>query len=177
MPDIKEREINTIGFQTGQEIRIFTIGDREMGVSEANVAAVKDISEREATRCQQRAGVCLKDFGGFWTNLATLFNGPLAEYNNRLLRKMTLPVMVPKGIGLSQLPDSGARFLVVLSSGNWHGVILCSQVHEQPILLGSFTPSRNGDVSGLIERSNVDDILLIDVISLLKREGFLTVVV
>ena len=137
-------------FQTGQEIRVLSVGNREMAVPEEYIAAVKEINDRQSAKCLQQASVRLKDLAGFWADLTEEFVGPLSRYDRGVLKKMILPVMIPKGIGLSELPDSEARSLVVLSAGNWHGVILCSQVHEQPILLGHFSVARNGDVAGEI---------------------------
>ncbi len=163
-------------FQTGQEIRVLSVGNREMAVPEEYIAAVKEINDRQSAKCLQQASVRLKDLAGFWADLTEEFVGPLSRYDRGVLKKMILPVMIPKGIGLSELPDSEARSLVVLSAGNWHGVILCSKVHEQPVLPGHFSVARNGDVAGEIMRTNVEAVLLIDAVSLLKREGFLTVV-
>lgn len=169
-----ERDNGSFLFQAGQEIRLLSCGSRSMAVPEGNIAAIKELHGKQPAKYSKQGSVPLRDLGRFWSDLSDEFNGPLADYSSSFLKKMSLPVMVPKGIGFSELPDTGASFLVVLSSGNWHGVVLASFVEEQPILLGNFDLGRNGDVAGQIERTNLDAILLIDVVSLLKREGFLT---
>jgi hypothetical protein len=81
--------------------------------------------------------------------------------------------MVPQGIDLPDTPDTNARNLLVLSNGSWHGIILCGQVEPLPQSMIQFHKKQNGDIAGTGYLENDKEILLLDSLSILRREGFL----
>lgn len=163
-------------WKTGQAVRRMSVNGRVIVVPEANISLIKEIDEKSREKYVKNSRVPLNDFRRFMHGLAGQFNGELSTIKDSKLKKIVLPVMVPHGFGLPDLPDKRADAAVLVHEGHWNGVILCTEVGGTAGEMSEFTPSGNGDEVGTGLLDNGEQVLLINVVSLLKREGFLVMV-
>lgn len=84
--------------------------------------------------------------------------------------------MNPSGIGLPEIPDASATKLVVVTSGQWNGVLFCTDVAGEPAALSGLEKAKNGDILGLATLKNGEELSLLNLESIIKREGFLSMV-
>jgi len=94
---------------------------------------------------------------------------------NNKLKKINLPILSPQGGDFPEYPDEKADTLIVISNGNWHGIIACSELDPTPQSMVKFKKRTNGDIAGTGFLENGDSITLLDSLVLLRREGFLLV--
>jgi len=114
----------------------------------------------------------IKDFGRFLQRLAGRFKGPLAAIPSRHLKKLNLPLVMPRGGGLPQLPDEQAKHLVVLSYDQRHGVIF-GTITAQDRAISHWQAAADGDIGGQVTLDDENSYPLLNHRSLLEREGFL----
>ncbi len=171
-----EREDWNISLSPADEFRQIVIGGTVAAISEKNVSLISPVDPARLLNYLKTSNVPLKNFGGFMKKLSTRFKGSLSTVTDRKLKKLSFPVMVPQGLGLPDTPDKNATSLVVVSNGQWHGVILCCDVYAEPKNMVRFHKERNGDISGTGFLDSGDEIPLLNVTSILKREGFLLTV-
>jgi len=78
-----------------------------------------------------------------------------------------------RGMTLADIPDEEAAMLVVVSNGNWHGVIFCRSLEPQATPLLSLDRAKNGDIAGPARLEEDKELHLLNIGQLLEREGFL----
>jgi len=156
-------------------IRLLTIGKTTIGIPDSDIALISPLSNSQRARYLKSGSVPLNDFSRFMKNLARQFKGPLSKFKESILKQMTLPVMTPMSIDLPAIPDETATALIVVGDGQWNGVILCAKISEAVPAMTRFQKARNGDISGFGYLKDSTKIPLLNVISVLRREGFLTV--
>lgn len=160
----------------GTSYRCITIGELTLGIEEEILAFISTLSVKKRQAYTKTSHIPLKDFTPFFGSLARQFHGPLAAIKSGKLKKLELPLMVPQGVGLPTIPDEDAQFLLVISCGQWHGVIFASNVSEELRLLRSFTRGRNGDIAGCGVMDDESLLPLLNPTTLVEREGFLATV-
>ena len=169
----KIAEAKPLPIQPGAMIRSLTIGKLSLAIAEEHIALIKPLSPKKKNIYIQSSQIPLKDLGGWFRGLARQMKGPLALLKNGKLKKLILPLMIPRGIGLTDIPDEEAAMLVVVSNGNWHGVILCRSLEQEATPLLSLTLAKNGDIVGPARLGEDQELQLLNVSRLLEREGFL----
>lgn len=158
--------------QPGAMIRPVTMGKMALAIAEERIALVKPLSPKKRTEYIKNNRVPLSDLGSWFNSLSSQMKGPLALIKNSKLKKLNLPLMIPQGFGLEELPNEEAAMLVVVSMGEWHGVIFCREVREATPLL-SLNQAKNGDLAGAAGVGEKQELQLLNISQLLKREGFL----
>jgi hypothetical protein len=160
----------------GTTFRVITIGELTIGIEEEAIALISTLAPKKRKAYTKTSHIPLKDFTPFIGSLARQFHGPLAAIKSSKLKKLELPLMTPQGVGLPAIPDENAEFLLVISCGQWHGVLFASLVTEELRLLRSFTKARNGDIAGSGLMDDEAPLPLLNPVPLVEREGFLAAV-
>ena len=163
-------------FHSGTLVRKLIIYRNPLAIKEEFIALVKTVTPKKRKQYYKNSNVPLKDFSRLFGGIASQFTGNLSTIKDGKLKKLTLPVMNPSGIGMPEIPDESATKLVVVTSGQWNGVIFCTDVAEEPAALSSFNKAKNGDILGKATVQNNEELSLLNLESILKREGFLSMV-
>ena len=169
----KTAEAKPLPIQPGAMIRPITIGKLSLAIAEEHIALIKPLSPKKRKKYIQSSQIPLKDLAGWFRRLSSQMQGPLALLKNGKLKKMILPLMVPRGMGLSDIPDEEATVLVVVSSGHWHGVLFCRGLAQEAAPLLSLARGKNGDIVGPARLGEDQELQLLHISKLLEREGFL----
>lgn len=162
-----------LSIQPGAMLRSIAIGKLALAIAEEHIALIKPLSPKRRKKYIKSSQIPLKALGGWFRRLSRQMKGPLAQIKNGKLKKLLLPIMIPLGMGLSDLPDEEATMLVVVSSGHWHGVILCRSLGQEAAPLLSLTRAKNGDIVGSARLGENQELPLLNLSQLLEREGFL----
>lgn len=152
----------------------FRIGTMQLGIAQDNLAMIRPVSVKDRTRYLKANQVPLKDFTGFLQRLSSQFKGELATMKSSRLKRLALPLVTPKGIGLLSMPDEKADHLLVLTVNQRHGILLCSDISPDIGLLQGFQIGKNGDIAGLAFLDGEKTVPLLNTCSILEREGFLS---
>lgn len=158
------------------ELREVFIGGSPLAIEESSIALIRSLSEKKRKNYLKTNHIPLKDLSRFMRNLSSEMKGELSAIKNSKLKKLNLPLMVPGGIGLLSIPDENATNLIVLSHGQWHGVIFCSNIANEVRTMVKFKKAKNGDIAGIGFVENDREIPLLNSVSLVTREGFLAMV-
>ena len=169
----KIAEAKPLPIQPGALIRPVTIGKLTLAIAEEHIALIKPLSPKKRKLYIKTSQLRLKDLSCWFRRLSSRMLGPLAMLKNGKLKKLTLPLVIPRGIGLTDIPDEEATMLVVVSSGHWHGVILCRRLEPEATPLLSLAWAKNGDIIGLARLGDDQELQLLNIGQLLEREGFL----
>lgn len=160
--------------QQGEEMLLVRIGNFPLLVARSAIALQEKLKPRARSAYLASSQVALRDFSPLLGRLAGRFQGGLSQIPGSRLKKMHLPLVIPKGGGLPLLPDDQAQHLLVLSHGQWHGIIFGTLEDSLLLPLEHFQAAANGDIAGLGTTGDASYPLL-NPRSLLEREGFLTV--
>lgn len=152
------------------------IGEVSVAVPAENIALVRPLSKQKKALYMKNSHIPLKDLTRFMRSLAKELQGELAKIKDSKLKKLILPLMVPRGLDLPHLPDENATDLVILTTGLWHGIIFCSGVEVEAKTMVKFKKARNGDIAGIGSLEGGGEIQLLDAASILSREGFLAMI-
>jgi len=155
-------------------VRSLVVGDVRVVIPEGAVALARPLKPGKRASYLQGGRLPLADLAGFLQGLAGQFHGPLAEMKDRQLKKLALPVMTPHGVGLPEMPDEAAEWLVVVSHGNRHGALFCRDFGTEAVVMSRFQKGKNGDISGSAYWESGGQAPFLDVEELLRREGFLS---
>jgi hypothetical protein len=158
------------------ELRGITLAGSLVYIQENAIALVREVKKDKLQEYLKKSNVPLKDFGSFFKRLAKQFKGSLAMIPDKKLKKLTLPIMVPTGHLLADVPDENGLQLVFVTNGQWNGVIVCSDVAREPVTMVKFRNAKNGDFVGVGFSEGGLELPLLNVVSILRREGFLTMV-
>lgn len=157
-------------------LRELIFDDISLYVEESSISFIRKISVSRQRNYIRNSSVPLKDFASLFRGLAKQFKGHLSNISDKKLKKLTLPVMMPQGFGVPESLNSQALTLVCVSKGQWNGALLCSSVREGTTSMVKFQVARNGDILGNGFCEEGRKMFLLDIASLLRREGFLTMV-
>ncbi|MBU0729439.1 MAG: hypothetical protein KKE17_02055 [Proteobacteria bacterium] len=150
------------------KVKIHTL---EIGILEHDIAAHKAVDKETCTKYITEGKVPLKDFAHFMRSLSKQFKGSLSEIKDAPLKEIMLPVMVPKGYSLPEKPDNAADGVIIVWNGENNGAILCSELPEKPMAMTKFKKESMADFAVVSFVENDQQIPLLNVVSLLKREG------
>lgn len=158
------------------ELRELIFDNISLFIEESAISLIRKVSPGRQKNYIQQGSVSLKDFSGIFRGLARQFKGHLSNIPDRKLKKLTLPVMVPQGFDLPEIPGTDALILICVTNGQWNGALLCSSVSEVTTTMVKFQDARNGDMLGNGFCEEGRKLSLLDSVSLLRREGLLTMV-
>lgn len=156
-------------------VKILTIGGALIALQSSAIGMLRTISPSVAELYLQNATVPLKDFSRFLQKLTHQFTGSLATVDERTLLSLSLPIMVPQGNDLPETPSPSSSSLVIISSGNRHGAILCESIEEHEQTMIQFAKQQNGDIAGTAYMEDGDTFPLLDPFAMLQREGILLI--
>lgn len=156
-------------------VRVLTMGGTLIAIQSNAIAMLRPITPSMASLYLQNATVPLKDFAKFLQKLAHQFNGSLALVDEKTLMGLNLPVMIPQGHDLPETPSSSSSILVLLSSGNRHGAIVCEAALDTAQIMTQFTKQHNGDIAGNAYMEDGGTFPLLDPFTILQREGILLI--
>ena len=169
----KKSEAKPLPIEPGALLRPITIGKLSLAITEEHIALIKPLSPKKRKAYIKNSQVPLKDLGGWLSSLSAQMRGPLSQLKNGKLKKFILPLVIPKGVGFTDFPDEEATMLVVVSSGQWHGVLFCRRLEPEAAPMLSLTRAKNGDIAGSVRLEEDQELQLLNVGQLLEREGFL----
>lgn len=158
------------------ELREIILDGSRVYIQESAIAMIREVAKSKQSGYIKNCYVPLKDFGGLFRSLAKQFKGSLSTIPDKKLKKLALPIMVPRGMGLPDIPDENGSKLVFVTNGQWNGILVCSEVGAEPVTMVKFQKAKNGDVVGVGYAKDGLEFPLLNVVSILRREGFLTMV-
>lgn len=158
------------------ELRGITVAGSLVYIQENAIALIREVTKDKVQEYLKNSNVPLRDFGSFFKRLARQFKGSLATIPDKKLKKLTLPIIVPTGHLLADVPDENGSQLVFVTNGQWNGVIVCSDVAREAVTMVKFKNAKNGDFVGIGFSEDGLALPLLNVVSILRREGFLTMV-
>ncbi len=137
------------------------------------VALTQRLKPAIMRRCLTTNHLPLKYLSGFMQKLAPRLNSRLSELKERKLKKISLPLIIPRGVILSARLDKEASILMIISHDNWHGVLACAEMSPKLSVMTRFAKQRNGDIAGIGYIDDEQQVMVLDALQILKREGFL----
>lgn len=155
------------------EMRELVINGIKLAIPVEIIAMVRQLKPARLKSCLHSSHVPLKYFAGFMQRLSRRLTGSLAGIKDSKLKKMILPIITPRGFEFPEVPDQQASTLVIISNGNWHGVLACSEVQDEIPLMVEFEKQKNGDIAGFGYLEDGRQVMLLDSQAILRREGFL----
>ncbi|MEW6289460.1 MAG: hypothetical protein AB1545_06360 [Thermodesulfobacteriota bacterium] len=158
------------------ELRGITVAGSLVYIQENAIALIREVTKDKVQEYLKNSNVPLRDFGSFFKRLGKQFKGSLATIPDKKLKKLTLPIIVPTGHLLADVPDENGSQLVFVTNGQWNGVIVCSDVAREAVTMVKFKNAKNGDFVGIGFSEEGLALPLLNVVSILRREGFLTMV-
>jgi hypothetical protein len=173
---VRESEENQVKNCPATQLRGITLAGSLVFIQENAIAMLREVTKDKQQEYLKNSYVPLKDFSTFFKRLAKQFKGSLSNIPDKKLKKLTLPIMVPTGLFLEEIPDENGLHLVFVANGQWNGVIACSEVAKDTVTMVKFKSAKNGDFVGFGYAENGQELPLLNVVSILRREGFLTMV-
>jgi hypothetical protein len=158
------------------DLREIIIEDRCIGLPEEAIAMIRPLASASREKYLREGLVPLGDFTRLFSSLSGQFEGMLASIPDRKLKKLVLPVISFRTVGMPELPDAQATTLLVLSFGHWHGVLFCSGVGKELRTMVKIRKAANGDIVGIGILKDGGELPVANVADLLRREGFLAIV-
>lgn len=166
----KAAETRPLPIQPEVIVRPITIGRLALAIAEKDIAIIKPLSPKMRKRYIKNKQIPLKELVSWFRSLSGQMQGPLALLKNGELKKLQLPLMIPKGIELADIPDEEANMLVVVSKGHRHGVIFCQLVQDATPLF-FMAREKNDDIFGPAQLEEGQEVQLLNLNRLLRREG------
>jgi len=161
--------------QIGESFQVIRIGEQALAVAGSAIALTAKLRPRRRAAYLASCQIPLKDFNPLFGNLSRRFQGPLSTIPAGRLKKLNLPLVTPKGGDLPELPEEEAADLMIISHGQWQGVLFGHLETTTPLTLQRFEAAANGDIAGLGTMEGDSVYHLLNHRALLEREGFLAV--
>jgi hypothetical protein len=152
------------------------LGEHSVALPADGVALVRPLAKTAREKYLREGQVPLRDFHRLFQGLARQFQGVLASASDRQLKKIALPVISLQSFGIPELPDEQATTMLVLSHGQWHGVLFCTGVRNELHTMVKFRKAPNGDIAGLGYLEDGRELPVANLADFLRREGFLALV-
>lgn len=172
-PAIEERPLAPRDFCPATHVRIVRVGGLSVALESDLIALVRPLKPSQTAHYLQVGSVPLGDFSRFWLKLSQLFSGSLSLVKERVLRELSLPLILPQGPEFSDAPPRVFSTLVVISHGNWHGALACEAVGEIDRIMSQVSKQQNGDLAGTAYLDDGEQFPLLDPLCMLRREGLL----
>ena len=177
VPDSKRTiEASPVKKCPATELREIVLAGSSVYIQENAISMIRQVSKAKQAEYLKNSNVPLKDFGGLFKSLSKQFKGSLANIPDKKLKKLTLPIMVPTGLDLPNMPDENGCQLVFVANGHWNGILVCSAVGQEAVTMVKFKKAKNGDIVGTGFSEDNMEFPLLNVVTVLRREGFLTMV-
>jgi len=154
-------------------VRILTVGGLAVALTSDLISLVRPLKPSQTAHYLQVGSVPLGDFSRFLFKLSRLFKGSLSLVKERVLRELSLPIILPQGPEFSDAPPRSFTSLVVISNGNWHGALACESVGETDRVMNQVSKQQNGDLAGIAYLEDGEQFPLLDPLCMLRREGLL----
>ena len=158
------------------ELKELIVNGKTIAIQADAVSLVRTVKPSKHALYLKQSNVPLKDFSSFFGGLSKQFRGNLSQIHNSKLKQLKLPIMSPESSDWPDTPDNKACNLVVVSNGNWHGIIPCTSIKSLKENMIKFEKQKNGDISGRAQLDNGRLIDLLDLQRILHREGFLVMI-
>lgn len=155
------------------KVRILAMSGLSIAIQSNTIALVRPLKPPKAMAYLQNGSVPLQDFSRFLFKLSGLFNGSLALVKERILRELSLPIIMPQGHEFPDPPPLTCKTLVIISNGNWHGALACDDIQSVDRVMNQFIKQQNGDLAGTAYLDDGSQLPLLDPLSMLRREGIL----
>jgi hypothetical protein len=152
------------------------LGEHPVALPADGVSLIRPLAVAAREKYLREGQVALRDFHGLFQGLARQFHGVLASASDRKLKKIALPVIYLQSFGISEPSDEQATTLLVLSHGQWHGVLFCTDVNKELHTMVKFRKAPNGDIAGLGYLEDGRELPVVNLADFLRREGFLALV-
>lgn len=161
--------------QVGENFQVIRIGEQTLAVAASAIALTTKLRPQRRAAYLASCQIPLKDFNPLFGNLSRQFQGPLSTIPAGRLKKLNLPLVTPKGGELPELPEEEAAHLMIISHGQWQGVLFGRLETTTPLTLQRFEAATNGDIAGMGTMEGDSVYHLLNHRALLEREGFLAV--
>jgi hypothetical protein len=171
-----ESEENSVKNCPATELRGVSLAGSQVFIQENAISMIRQVTKDKQQGYLKNSYVPLKDFSTFFKRLSRQFKGSLSNIADKKLKKLTLPIMVPTGLMLEDIPDENGLHMVFVANGQWNGVIACADVAKDTVTMVKFKSAKNGDFVGFGYTDDGQELPLLNVVSILRREGFLTMV-
>nr|MBF0221324.1 hypothetical protein [Desulfobulbaceae bacterium] len=158
------------------ELKELVIHGKAVALVAEAASLIRPVKASKLSLYLKHSNIPLNDFSTLFQGLSCQFNGSLSQIPNQKLKKLNLPIMTPEGSDWPEPPDDTASTVVVVSNGNWHGIIPCSSVKDLKEPMVKFNKQKNGDIAGIGHLENGRQVELLDLQRILHREGFLVMV-
>ncbi|MDD5758323.1 MAG: hypothetical protein PHI06_04500 [Desulfobulbaceae bacterium] len=155
------------------KIRLLTVSGVPLAIQSSVIALIRPMKASAAKTYLQNGTVPLRDFSRFLLKLSSLFNGSLALVPERTLKELDLPLILPQGHELPEIPHGEFSTLLIISNGNWHGALACDEIQKTEHIMHQFIKQQNGDLAGTACLEDGSQLPLLDPLSMLRREGIL----
>jgi hypothetical protein len=155
------------------KVRVLVVSGLSIAIQSSTIALIRPLKASTATAYLQNGTVPLKDFSRFLLKLSGLFSGSLALVKERILKDLSLPIIIPQGLEFPDLPPANFSTLLIISNGNWHGALACDDIQKTDRIMHQFTKQQNGDLAGVACLEDGSLLPLLDPLSMLRREGIL----
>ncbi len=145
----------------------------EMAVEHRYVCLARPLPSGRYGQYRSTAHISLADLAGPFRRLRRQLTGHLASLPERRLRRLRLPLLTVRAMQVAEELPEEASHLLLLGHGQWHGILVCSEVAGEPRTMIRWHPQPNGDVLGTGYDEAGTAFLLLDTKGLLEREGHL----
>lgn len=153
------------------QLLLIMFDEQLVGIEARFVAARRLLQDARRPAYLKNNTVPLKDFGRFFQSLTNQFNGCLASLKNSKLRKLSLPLLTPRGFNLPGKPMETGKEMLVLCNDNWCGILLCSPAEPGQAVMIANQQSNNGDLWKMAFTEDDRQVPLLNCLELLQREG------
>ena len=173
---VVERSHSAVKNCPATELREIVLGETSVYVQESAISLIREVQPAKQKQYLKNSNVPLKDLTTLFQKLSKQFKGSLANIPDKKLKKLSLPIMVPTGMGLPDMPDENGTKLVFVTNGQWNGIFVCSEVGTEAVTMVKFKKAKNGDLVGTGYAEDGAEFPLLNIVTVLRREGFLTMV-
>ena len=157
------------------DILLIEMGMATIALEKCFLAARRLIPPNRRKYYLKNNAVPLKDFKRPFQSLAGQFKGFLSTLKGSILRTLSLPVIIPRGLNLPDKPGEKEQETLVLCSGNWCGILLCSPAEKPNAVMVGRKQLNNGDLYQTAYTEDGQEFPLLNSVEILKREGHLVV--
>jgi len=163
--------VRRVRFTRREPVLKLVISGVSVVIPASSVTFVESISARRRKAYLQKGQVELKDFCGWFRSGRDRFYGLLGQFTRGEIKKLSLPVMVPRGSGLPDEVDREATIAVGVGNGLWLGVLFCREAAPAGGEVWGLHVARQQDICGTAFWEGGGRLPVLNLIPLLEREG------
>jgi len=112
-------------------VSLLTIDNEKFAVESSLVANTFQISSKKAAKLRAAKTLHISDFVSFWESLSKGMRGELLQFDKQVLKMLPFKNITLKGIMKTVPPTESLTKVVILSKGNYHGVIFITEIKEE----------------------------------------------